>query len=214
MELSMYKQLIHQSVDFICKYKDANEEDQKIYSYGLDLIFMSIVNAGILLVLGVITQCLFETALYLVGFSLLQSFGGGYHAMTHLRCFTLMLINWFIAMLIIPFAIENPLLLYGSILFGAIIIFILSPIKHVNFPLSKDKEKKMIKIVRIIAILYCITALVCRTFLLLESITAIISVVFLISGISMLSAYTQQILKRKKCQNRGALCEKMQQRYY
>ena len=87
----MYDKLIRCGVDFMFANGNAFEEKREIYSYGLELILMYLINTGTILLFGLFFGCFSETLILLASYALLQSFAGGYHAMTHLRCFLLTL---------------------------------------------------------------------------------------------------------------------------
>lgn len=194
----MYYKLISNGVNFICEYGNGNEENREIYSYGLDIMIMYFMHCGALLILGIIFNRVFETLLLLFGFALLQCFGGGYHAMTHLRCFLLMLAGWAVSMLLIPVVEEFFALSYMLMLFGIFTIFLLSPIKHVNFPMSKEKEIKMRITARLIAESLCIISLACSLFPASSRITAVLNIILFMSGMSMISANIKQFLTIQK----------------
>jgi accessory gene regulator B len=78
----------------------------------------------------------------------LQSFGGGYHAKTHLRCFLIMLIGWWAVIIILPFI--SPAAAIVMTCAGVLIVYKLAPIAHENVKMSNRQRFKMRKIVRIV----------------------------------------------------------------
>ncbi len=194
----MYGRLIQRGVDFIFSYGDASEENRELYEYGLELVFMYLINAGALLLLGFFFGCFLETLLLLFGFALQQSFAGGYHAMTHLRCFLFMLAGWAGTMLILPI-IESyrflPCILAVS---GLFFVFLFAPVKHVNFPMSKEKGCRMKKIARTIAVTLCVIVFVCSIFSPQKTmLSAIWGLTLFLSAVSIICAVMKEILHKK-----------------
>jgi len=194
----MYHRLIRNGVDFIFTYGNASEENREIYEYGLELMIMYLINAGALLLLGFLFGCFWETLLLLFIFALQQSFAGGYHAMTHLRCFLLMLAGWAGTMLILPMIELYRYLPCILAVVGLIFVFLFAPVKHVNFPMSKEKEQRMKKISRSIAIILSVIVFVCSTFYAHKTILAtVLGLTLFLSAVSILCAVIKENLQRK-----------------
>lgn len=195
----MYDRLIRHGVDFMYVHGNVNEENREIYSYGLELIIMYLVNAGTLLLLGLIFRCFLQTLLLLFGFSLLQSFAGGYHAMTHLRCFLLMLVGWAVTMLLIPLIATFSYLHCLLAIFGLSVICLLAPVKHENYPMSTEKERKMRKISCCIALLLCSIVFICSVpFLGVRTFAVVLGTTMFMSAISMICAVLKEVLHKEK----------------
>ncbi len=193
----MYDKLIRRGVDFMFAYGDVSEENREVYSYGIELIIMYLINAGTLLILGMITGHFLETFLFLAGFALLQSFGGGYHAMTHFRCLVLMLVFWAVDILLIPIVQTNQVLCYVFAISGAVTVFVLAPVKHKNYPLSADKEKKMKKTVRYVTLILLVIVIAGNLIPSAEKFSAIFGIVLFLSAISMISASIKQEMQKE-----------------
>ena len=58
----------------------------EIYVYGFELIISSIVETGALLLVGFLISKFVETILFLVSFSSIRFFSGGYHANSYFKC--------------------------------------------------------------------------------------------------------------------------------
>jgi len=194
----MYSKMTTSVVDFICEHTKSDEETREIYSYGLEIILINILNTIITLVLATITNHLFETIILIVAFYPLQSFGGGYHAQTHFRCLSIFLIGWVLAMLAIPYIKSSDFLIFILALTGTITIFLLAPIEHVNFPMSSRKKYKMKSIVRSIASLLFFMTIIFDTILECKIVSAVLSVALIWSGLSMLSAFIRQSILQKR----------------
>lgn len=188
----MYDKLISRAMDYLYQYGNAKEESREIYQYGLEIIIMYIINAGTILLLGIIVGHFLETLILITGFALLQSFCGGYHAKKHLGCFLYMLIGWGISLLVIPLFTNHSVVLYGLDALSLCSIFLFAPVEHVNFPLSQMKKIRMRKIVRINAILLCCLIGALKLLNVPTEISVALQLSLLLSGISIFSAVIQK----------------------
>ena len=66
--------------------KIIEEKQYAVIAYGLELLLSSVVNILSILFIGAIVNRAGEIILLLLVSIPLQSFGGGYHCNTHLRC--------------------------------------------------------------------------------------------------------------------------------
>lgn len=193
----MYEKLLDRGVRFLFLHGGARESDRELYKYGLDLIYMYLLNVGVLALAGILAGRFLETLSLLFGFALIQTFGGGYHAKTHLRCFLLMLAGWGAAMLIIPFYAGSPALQYVSALSGLAAVFVFAPVEHKNFPLSAGKKEKMRRAARINGIVVCAAAALLSLLFPLSSVPATLFLSVFFSGLSIVSAVLQKYKNKK-----------------
>lgn len=71
-------------------------EDHDIYVYGFELFLYTLLSTGSLLCIGFAFNRFLETVICLAMFYMSQTYGGGFHASTHARCFAVMLIGLFV----------------------------------------------------------------------------------------------------------------------
>ena len=90
-------------INCISKYVDADEDMLVIYKYGIDIIINKLVHIFFICIIGYLYNVLFETVLFLVFYSTLREYSGGFHASTKIRCFICTLFVTF--MMIILFRI-------------------------------------------------------------------------------------------------------------
>lgn len=72
----------------------------EIYVYGFELIISSIVETSALIIIGGLTHKMIETIIFLLSFSSIRIFSGGYHAKSYLRCFIVTLAGYTLVRLI------------------------------------------------------------------------------------------------------------------
>jgi len=126
------------------------KSDEEIYVYGLDLLIFTILNMLAILITSVIINRFTESAILLATIIPLQSYGGGYHAKTHLRCFLIMYIGWWGLMYIIPFI--TSLVAFVMSVISVVIIFCLAPVPHKNVKMSTEHRLKLRTVIRIISL--------------------------------------------------------------
>lgn len=123
------------------KRQVVSADDSEVFAYGMDLLVFTGLTKLALLVFGVIANCFWETTLYTISFSILQTLGGGYHAKTHLRCFATTSVLWGYAMLLL---FSTPVWAhYIYAIVGVVITYKLSPIENPNAPMGIEKRMRM-----------------------------------------------------------------------
>lgn len=125
------------------------EEMYDIYVYGFQLVLSFLLSVAVMLLIGVASNRVLNTILFLVVFVTLRSFTGGYHANTYGVCF-LVTISVFVATLLLSEYIDiNWLSYFLLIIVGLPILYIWAPVEHYNKPLDNDDKArcKMISII-------------------------------------------------------------------
>lgn len=69
-----------------------SQDSESVYEYGIELILYNLLSTLSLLIIAHIFSYLFEALILISIFYFNQSFGGGYHADTHFKCFIMMVI--------------------------------------------------------------------------------------------------------------------------
>lgn len=132
----------------------ATEDDRDVMVYGLDLLLFSIASMAAISVLGIVIGYFVPSFLLLLTFTLLQSFCGGYHAKTHLRCFITTLAGWGAGMLLILYCPTVITLFLATI--GLAANLRIAPLEHMNAPMSTQKKIRMRKIGRVLCGSFCL----------------------------------------------------------
>lgn len=131
------------SVMLECKVID--EQQKEVMVYGLDLLFSSIVSLLSFIFLGLCLDKGMQTFWLLIVFIPLQSFGGGYHCQTHLRCWILMMVGYLVAMFVL---VKLPIIvLWSGALAGGYSFLKIAPIENPKATFGKTFRRKMQKIV-------------------------------------------------------------------
>ncbi|MDR2590068.1 MAG: accessory gene regulator B family protein [Oscillospiraceae bacterium] len=165
-----------------------NEEDIDIYVYGLEILLYSLFNIIAILITAAIYGYMLESIILVIVIIPLQAYGGGYHANTHLRCFLIMYIGWWLVVHLLQF-INTPISVILCLL-SVIVIFSLAPISNQNVPMSEKHRKKLRTIIRIITlIITCLSIIFSSMFKISSHIGITIAVGLGITTLSMLLAY-------------------------
>ncbi len=146
------------------------ENRRPVYIYGFELFLSTSSSMISILLISTLFFGSFSGCLFLAVFITLRLFSGGYHAETYGRCFILTNCVFLLSAafsrlvcLFIPDGISRPACIALTIIAG-IIIFLLSPIRNQNHPLSETRYKKNQKTARILACVFCCTSIWCLTF--------------------------------------------------
>lgn len=142
---------IEKIIGYWIKNEIINEEDADIYEFGLDLLLFSMINFLIISITAVYMGRLIESILLFVTMIPLQSVGGGYHANTHMRCFLIMYIGWWVIMRAVSF-INGA----GAVLIclsSVAVIFFLAPIPNINVHVSELRRRKLKRMIRMMSVI-------------------------------------------------------------
>lgn len=125
------------------------KKDKDIYIHGLKHGVFMILNIISIIIIGILFNMLLESIIFILAYSPLRSYAGGYHADTILNCYIFSIALTIIAMISIK---HIPPLNY-TILFLTIVsaglVFLLAPVESINKPLSKEERKQYKNIARI-----------------------------------------------------------------
>lgn len=76
--------MLHSLSTYITE-KFFNENDKypkEIYVYGIELLISSFISTTVILLIGISTNTFFESVIFLISFSVIRVYTGGYHSMT------------------------------------------------------------------------------------------------------------------------------------
>lgn len=141
----MIEVIAHKIFLYIKKNKTLDYDDE-IYIYGLEAVISTIIDTIIVLAVALVLDALPEALVFLIVFSLLRLFTGGYHAKSYLGCGVALMISFFTYLGFIRLLNSEHMLLYFIIMWGIslFLIFKYAPIDNINKPLDNN-EKKLFK---------------------------------------------------------------------
>lgn len=172
------------------------KEDLDSYEYCFEMLLSTIFNTCILIIGAIITKRYYETIIFSIAFIVIRRCIGGYHAKSHIGCFSLLLFMYITMnlMLLINYKVLNII----SIILNPIcliIISILAPVSHPNNPLDENKINKLNKIAIVVSAIYCVICIFFKFFLSKKNISILITIPFTFSTLSMVIGY----FKYRKC---------------
>ena len=120
------------------------KEDLEIYIYGSELLISEIVSTMIVIVIGIVAGRMFNTLLYLLVFTVIRVYAGGYHASTHRNCIALFTLLFVGVLLMTEWIFDqniDMLLVIGTIV-SVGVIFLLAPVEDHHKPLERIEVGK------------------------------------------------------------------------
>jgi accessory gene regulator B len=169
------------------------ELDEDIYEYGLELLIHTVLNLASVLVSAAMIGKVPESIALLAVILPLQSYGGGYHAQTHLRCFLIMYIGWWGVMFILPHISPMAATIVAGL--SIVVVYKLAPVPHVNVKMSAGQRLKMRKYARVAAVLGAFLSAI-----LIWGVSAHIGIAMStglgVVAFSMLAAHGKNLIKR------------------
>ena len=135
----MYVQLAKRITNAFVNKGSIKNADFDVYAYGFQILLSSISYALIFILISIVTNTLLESLFFFLGFYVVRSFCGGYHASTYLRCHILFAVNHLVFIGLIRY-------FPSSLLDIAIIaIYIFCCISILSFAPVDHKSKRFIK---------------------------------------------------------------------
>lgn len=154
------EKLIDKIIDEM-KNSDSLTDDEEIVRRGLEVIAIKIFFAVIIIIVGVLFGCFFESLVFTIAFTSLRQYSGGYHADSQNKCFMMSTLMLVISLGIIKLIKIFPQLILPLGIFTLIsIVYVLvaAPIDTPNKRLDKDEIRVYGKRARIFAAVLTITA--------------------------------------------------------
>lgn len=128
------------------KYFNENDKYPKeVYVYGIELLISSCISTSVILLIGLLSNTFFESVIFLVSFSAIRVYTGGYHSMTYLRCNIISALSYVaIAVFLYLFreTISNQFVMLSCYIVTMLLSLIFAPVKHENKELSESDIKK------------------------------------------------------------------------
>lgn len=126
-------------------FNDKDKYPLEIYIYGVELLISSIISTTIILLIGLLTKTFFESIIFLISFSAIRVYTGGYHSMTYLRCNIISALSY-VAIVVFLYLFEeftsNLIVITSCFLLTVILALIFAPVRHENKELSESDIKK------------------------------------------------------------------------
>lgn len=134
------------------KYVPMTDSDVEVYQYAFDIALYTLLSTMGLLSIGGVIGYLNPTIICIALFYLNQSFGGGYHANSHIGCFMTMALGLLIYLLLLSFQPKLEIC-YIVVTFSFGILMVKPLVLHKNKQYLTYNRKKLIIRSRIIVLI-------------------------------------------------------------
>lgn len=147
----------------MCKWKFIYPEQEDEYTYSIQVIFEKLIGYFILLFLSVFNHLFWQTVIFLIFFSNLRKYTGGYHAGSFFECMGLSVIVYETYVIFFyPLIINLNYLKYFLLGVSLVVVLILGTVNHPNMQLDeielslcKKAARKMAVVEVIVIIISC-----------------------------------------------------------
>lgn len=126
-------------------------EEKELYGYGIRQGILMVISAATAVLIGVILGMVWQSIIFMLAYSPIRSYAGGYHANTQLTCYLLSIPFMLAALIGIRMIPWNGYLCLIALLCSGVIIGWLAPVEDLNKPL--DQREKVVYKRRACAIL-------------------------------------------------------------
>lgn len=140
---------------------NSSDNDREVYAYSIEVLLSLLINFIILAITAYILKKSAELIIFIIFFSGLRIYAGGYHAKTHLECISISFVIFIISSLSNNILKSySEILLFVGLAFSVLMVFVFAPAETENKPLSKDERIKYRRFSRIIVLTLSIAAII------------------------------------------------------
>lgn len=176
--------IIQRITDRLIQKKYIPEDDREVYEYGFDIVFYTVWSTLLLLVAGLVLKQFLPTIIIVLCFYTFQSYGGGYHANSHLKCFLTMICGLLAGLSFVHLKDLKLLLLIIASL-SALVMICIPLTLHPNKSFLESKRKTLS--IRSIIVTVLAMILVIALYFLWDTLLFAFSVAFLLAAISRIA---------------------------
>lgn len=174
---------------FVCGTECGKEDERSVIEFGIRILLSKLLNLVTEIIIGCLFSMLPETVIFLLAFSFLRSYAGGFHASSSAKCYISSSATMAAALIIVKY-VDMPLVNVVFALFGMVLCLVFAPVESKNKPL--DAIEKAVYRKRAMTILFVILlVMVGSYFLHINMLFLTLSVVLLIEGIMLILGEVQ-----------------------
>lgn len=120
------------------------EEDIGVYTHGLELMISEFISSTLVIVIGMLMGRTGEAVLYLITFTCIRVYAGGYHAGSYKNCITIFCVCAYVVFLLTGWMhqMKIPGLAVILLLIADIIIFLLAPVEDCHKRLDGQERRR------------------------------------------------------------------------
>lgn len=136
-----------------------NLEEKDIYFYGFKQGFLLLLNIITMIIIGFLFNMIWESIIFMVSYSILRVYAGGYHASTPIRCYLFSIVMIVAVLLLMKSIPWNGFISIIITISSGINIFLMAPVEDANKPLDPEENRKFKKRTNIILGILIVLAL-------------------------------------------------------
>lgn len=176
----MLNKLFNKIVEALIQSGLIDQDDKEIYLFGIETALLKIVHYSTMLIIGICFGMILQTITFIIAYTVLREYAGGYHANTRIRCY---IISWLIMISSLLFIKLCPikmmfLILLFTLIPSCISIFLMAPVENKNKPLDTVERNRYRAMARIVAVAEALISLILLFINLQLSLAIAISLVF------------------------------------
>jgi len=156
----MFFKISEKIVDSFVNDGIVKDDDRELYQYGVRQGFSLILNIVTTLIIGLLLNMVWQSAMFMLYYAPIRIYAGGYHAKTQLRCYVLSSIMVTIVLLAIKYFTFTDITCVVLLAISDLVIFLFSPTEDKNKPLDELEKKVYRK--RTLVILTVDSVLICE----------------------------------------------------
>lgn len=139
----MITKLVENFIDLLIEKNITKFEDREIIIYGLTNALSIVFNIITTILLGVIYDLFLESVIFLISFSCIRSYAGGYHCENPIMCYILSSFIVILTLSVIKFIPDNYIFLLSIciVLISSIVILIFAPVETLTKPLDNIEKR-------------------------------------------------------------------------
>lgn len=138
----MIEKISRRVTDRLLQMEIIEESQCERVDYGMQYMISLAISILILVAIAVLSGGYVEVVGFIIGFSLLRSSGGGYHAGSYLMCQILSVIIITLNLMILQHGDVSVLAVLLITLLNIMTVFMLSPVAHENRPFTDEEFNK------------------------------------------------------------------------
>ena len=174
--------------EYFSKEMNYSETDQLLFRYGLDVIAGDVINYISLFLMSCFLHMTPETFIYIISFSFLRSYAGGWHADTRMKCLIVYWLHYLCTVFIYKSDLLSPIISIVVFFLSAIYILVNAPVQHPRQPLTDGERLEAQRMAILLIILY--------SFLIFVAIVLHSTLYRILVCVTVYAAYTMLILKK------------------
>ena len=148
---------------FLHKNERVESDKLDIYIYGYEIAISNFIIFSIAIIMGFIFSQFIESVIYLIVFSIMRKYCGGYHAETYLKCNLIFVLSTFVIMMFIKIVIYYPIYIHLLLSVFVVVSVIGLALVENKYKSLTDKEKKKHRITAILCC-YCFNNVILYVF--------------------------------------------------